>query len=282
MINKLVALVRGQTAADTANAAANAQLVTPQADTRGNLFVRSVNLSPAGALVQPDLRDLGLFLGAGGPTHGLVTASAQSVFNSAFNEWFSAEGVVMSDGIDPTGFTGLSTAHASFVMGYNGVNFDQIRSQPDNIDGQAILGLGQLAVQNRGMLYNETGFDRQRGNTDLTLLANGIRNANTASADTINYNSRGMHVLFNITVVPGVDTITPVVEGLDPVSGNYYTLLQGPAIVSTGLTVLKLYPGIVPIANGAASDILPRVFRLNVTHSGAGNFTYSAGASLIV
>jgi hypothetical protein len=46
-------------------------------------------------------------------------------------------------------------------------------------------------------------------------------------------------------------------QGKDPVTETYYNILVGPAIAATGATILKIYPGIGTVVNGAASDVLP-------------------------
>lgn len=78
------------------------------------------------------------------------------------------------------------------------------------------------------------------------------------------------HFVINVTAASG--SFTPIIEAQDYV-GNYYTLLQGLPITSTGITILKIGPGIGPIPNAATSDYLPDVYRIRVTQSG-GSFTY--------
>lgn len=113
------------------------------------------------------------------------------------------------------------------------------------------------------------------------VLASAVRAATTNSSKYENYGSRGIHLVIDVTVVPGVDTVTPKLEGYDAVSGKYYDLLVGTAMVATGTQVLKLYPSIATAANAAANDVLPTAWRVTMTHSAATNFTYSVGASLI-
>jgi hypothetical protein len=64
-------------------------------------------------------------------------------------------------------------------------------------------------------------------------------------------------------------------------SGKFYNLLTGSAITTTGTTVLKIYPGIGTIANGAASDVIPANLRLVMTHADANSITYTASVHLV-
>jgi len=119
-------------------------------------------------------------------------------------------------------------------------------------------------------------------NVEGTLLASAVRAATNFTADQVNPNARGVRVSYNITAVPGTDTITVQIQGKDPVSGNYFTILAGAAQVATGQKPdLIVYPGVTATANVAVSEPLPRTWRVNVVHSAASNFTYSVGFSRI-
>lgn len=86
--------------------------------------------------------------------------------------------------------------------------------------------------------------------------------------------ARGAHFIFVVSAVTGGSSITPKIQGKDKLD-NYYDILVGSAITSTGTTVLKIYPGIGVIANGSAADLLPQVYRVIVTNTGGGSYTYS-------
>lgn len=181
---------------------------------------------------------------------------------------------------DAMAFTSGSLVGA-VTVGYNGASFDRIRSVGDNADAVAVLTLGRLAVEGRNALFNGTTWDRQRGNTELTLLASAARTATTASADQTNYNARGLHVAINVSAI-GTSNLTVTVQGKDPISGTYYTLLAGANITTTGINILKIYPGITAVANGSAADILPRTFRVNCVKGDGSSWTYSVSASLVI
>lgn len=111
-----------------------------------------------------------------------------------------------------------------------------------------------------------------------TILAAAARTATTTTSDIVKSTEKGVHFILNVTVVPGVDTITPKIQGKDSL-GNYYDLLVGSAISTTGITVLKISPGIGVLANGSAADVMPDVYRIIITASGTGSFTYSLAAN---
>lgn len=112
-------------------------------------------------------------------------------------------------------------------------------------------------------------------NVILPLTA---RTATVNSSDIVKTTETGVHFIIRVTVAPGGDTITPYIQGKDAL-GNYYDLLVGSAIDSTGITVIKLGPSIAPLESGAASDIVPSVYRLRIVASGSGSFTYSVAAN---
>lgn len=116
-------------------------------------------------------------------------------------------------------------------------------------------------------------------NDQQVILPSAIRTSLTTSVDQTNHDWRGVHVSVAVTLAPGVDTITPKIQGRDA-QGNYYDILVGPAISASGTTVLKVYPGITAAANASASDFLPAFWRVSVAHSAASNFTYSVNANL--
>lgn len=116
-------------------------------------------------------------------------------------------------------------------------------------------------------------------NTALDVFVVGTRFATTTSEVFTNYASNGLHLIINVISAPGTDTITPKLQGM--VNNIYYDLLESAPIDSTGITVLKIHPGISPIAKFSANDILPLKWRVIMTHSAATNFTYSVHANLV-
>ena len=115
----------------------------------------------------------------------------------------------------------------------------------------------------------------------VTVLASGARTATVASADFVTDAVRGIHVIIDVTAVTSTPSTTFTLQGKDPASGQYYTLLASAALTGTGTTVLKVFPGATASANAAANDCLPAVWRVNCTHGNANSMTYSVAANLL-
>ena len=75
------------------------------------------------------------------------------------------------------------------------------------------------------------------------LLSSAARTVETASEDQTNHGARGGHFIIKVTALTAGASITPHIQGKNPVTGDYYDVLVGAAIVATGTTVLKVYPG---------------------------------------
>jgi hypothetical protein len=115
----------------------------------------------------------------------------------------------------------------------------------------------------------------------VTVLASAVRAATNNSEDLCNDYFRGVEVVIDMTAVPGVDTVTFTIQGKDPASGKYFTILATAALSAQATTVLRVYPGLTAAANATANDVLPRAWRVLATHSAGSNFTYSVGANYL-
>ena len=118
-------------------------------------------------------------------------------------------------------------------------------------------------------------------NFNSIVLASAARIATNNSEDLTNSGHKGCHVIIDVTVDPDSASIVPTIQGLDSVSGKYYTLLVGNAITAVGTTVLRIYPGLTASANVIANDIVPSKFRILMTHADADSITYSVAVSLV-
>lgn len=129
--------------------------------------------------------------------------------------------------------------------------------------------------------FNGTTFDRTRGNIGAELFASAARTASHDSADQTNYNARGIQLVIDVTAVVADPSVVFTIQGKDPSSGKYYTLLASAAIVGTGTTVLRIFPSATVTANVSANDFIPRTWRVSVAHADADSITYSVGYSLL-
>lgn len=108
----------------------------------------------------------------------------------------------------------------------------------------------------------------------IVLLDSAVRSATVSVEYTRTWTERGAHFLLNVTAVPGVDTVTLSVEGLDAL-GNTYPMLTSVAINAAGMNEIKIHPDVTVAANVALKDFLPDRWRATVTHSAGTDFTYS-------
>lgn len=117
---------------------------------------------------------------------------------------------------------------------------------------------------------------------EITAFASEARTATGNSGDLINSgNKRGAHVVIDVTASAATPSVVFKVQGKDQLSGKYYDLITSAAITGTGTTVLKVYPGLTPIADTVVSDCIPKRFRVLATHADADSITYSVGVNLL-
>ena len=159
-------------------------------------------------------------------------------------------------------------------------DWDIVAVNVDNINTFDLNGLVTVSVP---YVINPDGaLDRWRNNGEQTIFGATPRTATVDSADYTNFNWRGLHLVFNVSAITATPSVVVKIQGKDDTFDNYYDLLVSTAITTTGITILKIYPGIGQITNGAASDILPRVWRIRVEHANADSITYTAVANLVV
>lgn len=115
-----------------------------------------------------------------------------------------------------------------------------------------------------------------------TLLASAARTTAQTSAVFSAEEAICSDFVFNVTLDPGTASITPAIQGQDPVSGAWYTILTGAAVAATGITVMRVGPTIVAAANVAANAMLPKNFRVTVAVADAQSMTYSFSVTHMV
>ena len=118
-------------------------------------------------------------------------------------------------------------------------------------------------------------------NADVTLLTQVASTANVVSEDQDNMCYRGLHVIL-VTSAIGTGSITLTIQGKDPASGLYYTLLAGAAVTTNTTNVYKVYPGLPATANVSANDILPRRWRVSIVANNANPADFTVGVNLVV
>ncbi len=103
----------------------------------------------------------------------------------------------------------------------------------------------------------------------------------TSQTATINnLNSKGLQLIVNVTAYT-LGSLTPIISGID-LSGNKYPILTGPAIAAVGITALRVYPGLIAVANSVANDIVPLNIVLDLVAGTTDSITYEVNSNLIL
>lgn len=89
----------------------------------------------------------------------------------------------------------------------------------------------------------------------------------------------GAEIYFNMTAV-GTGNVTLTVQGKDPTSLVFYTVLSGAAVATNGFIKYQIFPGAATTANVSVNDLMPFIWRIVVTANNANPTTYSAGVTL--
>jgi len=116
-------------------------------------------------------------------------------------------------------------------------------------------------------------------NIEGIALASAARTATISSPDLENNWGKGIHVVLDVTEKTSTPSITLKIEG--KVNGKYYTILEGAAVTTASVNTYRVFPHLTAVANSIANDVIPKTFRITVTHANTDSITYSVGYSLI-
>ena len=122
----------------------------------------------------------------------------------------------------------------------------------------------------------------------ISILADGstvTANADTSpgAGDQASNGARGIMVFIN----PGAfgaseSTMTVTIQGKDPQSGKYYTILQSASLTANTPVVLRVYPGLTASNNIAVSDLLPATWRVIYAASNWGTGGSALGIAAVL
>jgi hypothetical protein len=158
---------------------------------------------------------------------------------------------------------------------YYGDFYDNIQPDVKHLEG----------TLSRTMSFNGVTFDRQRNNQEFILLdklSYAFPPTQIESINITNYNARGCIILLDANDKNAFDQLTLRVEGKELASGNFYNILITPLLTTNFLYVIKIYPGLNPVAGFVSNDILPRVWRITVQHTTVTPILYGVTASMIL
>jgi len=190
-------------------------------------------------------------------------------------------------GIDQTtpGTTNGIQINAALPAGTNNIGDVDVLSLPalpagtNNIGDVDVLSLPALPAGTNN-IGDVDVLTLPAFNVEGTAFASADRTVTVSSADIVNNSGDGIHIILDVTAVATSD-VKVKVEGKDPASGKYYTILESASVISVSTNVYKVYPGMTATANLVASDFIPKTFRITMTHANANSTTYSVGYSLV-
>lgn len=118
-------------------------------------------------------------------------------------------------------------------------------------------------------------------NVEGTALTSSARTTTLSSSDLTNTHGKGIHIILDITDLANTPSITLKIEGKDTLSGKYYTILESASITTVSVNIFKVHPNLTATTNLIANDIIPKTFRITMTHGNTDSITYSVGYSLV-
>lgn len=97
--------------------------------------------------------------------------------------------------------------------------------------------------------------------------------------DFTNEYGAGAEVYLNVSNA-GTGSITLTIQGKDPTSGVYYTVLSGAAVTTNSFNKYQVFPGAATTANVSVNDLMPFKWRVVVTSNNSNPMTYSVGVTV--
>jgi hypothetical protein len=92
---------------------------------------------------------------------------------------------------------------------------------------------------------------------------------------------RGGHFVVHVSTASATTVVLAVtVQGIVPGTTRAYTVLAGNTITSTGVTVLKVFPGATPSTGAVANDLLPASYRVNAAVTSTADVAFTVSAYL--
>lgn len=89
-----------------------------------------------------------------------------------------------------------------------------------------------------------------------------------------------LKVIVSVTAVTGAPSLTVTLQGLNPISGLWHTVLTSAAISTVTENVLQVGPELIDAANLKANACVPFTWRVSVAVGTADSVTYSIYAEL--
>jgi hypothetical protein len=182
-----------------------------------------------------------------------------------------------------TGSGGTFLPSALMLYNAGASQFPRVR---DAASAANTTGTGLLAAA--PLLFDETNYQLQRGNTILALLASATRTGNTTTANQTSYNAAALILVLTVTANPGgAQTLTLSLSAV--IGGTSYTINTGIANAfggGAGSSILVFGRGAATAWTGGTEHLtfqtaVPQLWTATVAHSAGGNWTYRLDAALV-
>lgn len=111
-----------------------------------------------------------------------------------------------------------------------------------------------------------------------SVLPSAARTANPTAVEVDTKFADDLLLIIDVSAVALTPQITVTISGVDPISGNTYTILDSAGISAVGTTTLQVGPASTPSANSVADAVLPLKVQVSVAHLDADSITYSIAA----
>lgn len=203
---------------------------------------------------------------------GEVSAGVYENIKSIGNALVVGTGATSASAVDTSG-----NATLNIISGYNWLSNGTTWDRQRNVTGVNAGGGASTGFSLANAQIGSFG--------EVTWLTSAARTSTQTLADTVSAFAKGILVQCNVTVAPGVETLILAIQRKDSLSSSYITLAANTATTATGMIVVKVYPTFTAVAASAtgqtANDTLGITWRLLMTHSAAGSWTYSCSYQLL-
>jgi hypothetical protein len=141
------------------------------------------------------------------------------------------------------------------------------------------MKLKKLATIAALLTFNASAFAGNTFHNDTIVTSNSFTSS-FASADVSQGAGACTDVLVSVTALTGV--IVPQIQGKDQVTGNYYNILIGNPITSTGEYVLRVCSGLQTVSGESVNAQLPFNWHINFIFQGGSSATLSVEDNYIM
>ena len=115
--------------------------------------------------------------------------------------------------------------------------------------------------------------------SDFQVYASAARTGTPTATVYDNPAHLGVVALIHCTASAATPSVVFTIQG--ELGGVYYDILASAAVTGAVDIVMRVYPGLVAVANLAISHPLPRRWRILATHADADSITYNVESCLI-